>query len=138
MEVDDVESLKTKSVCDYEEFSEYLLQNSFSSDHYCRYESQKVLHALGTKFFIPLTNESEEKLSEWILGLLTKSTFVANKRILDSQVEVLHSTDPALIKDQNDLIGQMTAQLQSINWLVGKMNVKLEQMMNEGMVYNII
>lgn len=56
----------------YNEFAEYLLQNSFSSDHHCRHQSQKVLYALGSKFFAELTEIDEFSLQKWIMSLIKK------------------------------------------------------------------
>jgi len=54
----------------FTEFSGFLLQNSFSSDHQCRHQSQKVLYELGQKFFVELTGIKNEGLPGWIMGLL--------------------------------------------------------------------
>lgn len=56
----------------FTEFAGFLLQNSFSSDHQCRHQSQKVLCELGQKFFVELTEIDIEGLPDWIMELLTK------------------------------------------------------------------
>ena len=74
MEVDndEEEDHKSKAIIDFEDFAEYLLQNSFSSDHYCRYESQQILYTLATKFFTVVNQISQDDLSQWILALIRK------------------------------------------------------------------
>ena len=49
----------------------------------------------------------------------------------------MESNDPSKYKEQNSLIVQLTAQLQSINWLFENMDVKMEELMNDGLIFNI-
>ena len=122
----------------YEDFTKFLLQNSFSFDHNCRYESQKILHCLASKFFKIVSENHPEKVSEWIWKLINDCNFIVNKRIDDSQLDVLKDPDYANTQEQSNIINHLTAQLQGINWLVADMEVELGQLINNDLLFNII
>ena len=122
----------------FEEFAEYLLQNSISSDRYCRYESQKVLFTLASKYFMEISKPKPESLSEWIIELIRKWNIAVNKRIIDDQLKLLEEQDIKQLNEQNNLIDHLTAQLQGINWLMLNMKMDPILLINEDLIFNIV
>lgn len=136
LDLDEPSEANQAFISAFEEFSEYLLQNSFSSDLYCRYESQKVLHALAQKFFAVVSQDCAN-ISDWIMSLIQKCNLVVNKKIDDSQMQLL-ADKTAKHSAVDDLINHLTAQLQGINWLVSDMQVDLELLVNADLMFNIV
>ena len=93
MDQDDNMDGSSNVVKSYEEFAKFLLQNSFSSDHHCRYQSQKVLYSLASKFFTEITEVEEENLPKWIMNLINECNLMVNKRIDDFQLKILEAID---------------------------------------------
>lgn len=81
---------------------------------------------------------SQEDLPNWILDLINKCNLIVNKKIDDSQLEILNNTTDEFINDQSNIINHLTAQLQGINWLVSDMKVKLEQLVNDDLLFNVM
>ena len=129
---------KYSSLSFFEEFSEYLLQNSISSDRYWRYESQKVLHALAWNYFMIVSKQKPDSLSQWIMDLLIKWNIAVNKRIIEDQNKLLEESDIKIINEQNNLIDHLSAQLQGINWLISKMELDPMRLINEDLIFNIV
>lgn len=138
MDQDDDPNNTVSTVTSYSEFSEYLLQNSFSSDHHCRYQSQKVLHALALKFFTQVSKINADHLSVWIMELIQNCNLIVNKQIDDSQLEVLQNKNNDTSKEQSNIISYLTAQMQGINWLASDMQVSLTELINKDLLFNVV
>ena len=134
----DDEPPKCPSIQAYNDFWEFLLKNSFSSDQHCRYQSQKVLHALASKYFTVVTQLADENLSKWIIELMQKCQWNVSGEMENSQLTVLNSQLPNDKSEQNSIITHLTAQLQGINWLVGNMKVEIKLLVTEELLFNIV